>query len=657
VAVLQNKNSNYRTDLLWPLIQKTQELTGQTDEERELNFTSYRVIADHARAAAFLIADGVVPGNLGRNYVTRMIIRRAFRFGGKIGLQERFLAPVALVVIENYSEAYPELLRNQEIILKEITREEEQFQRTLEKATGQLENLLHDLEDKDKQILPGEAAANLYTTYGMPLEITRDIAQERGLDVDEPGFQQAMDEHRMASGAGKSMGPLGGEDVDVYRDILKNLQEEGKIGDEGVIYNPYGEIEFKGELLALVRENQPIERASPGDQVEVLLPLTHFYVEAGGQVSDTGMIRGENWVIHVSNMRKPAAGIVAHLGDVVEGEPKVGDAITAQVDPQRRKDIMRNHTATHLLHAALDNVLGRNARQAGSLVAPDRLRFDFTHPEALSKEELERIEAEVNKRVLEDHPLNISYKPLQQAVDEGARALFGEKYEATVRTITMDDFSYELCGGTHCNSTGEIGVFLITSEGSAAAGIRRIEAVTGREAYRRIRKQFSVLDQTAAILSTTPTKVPDKTVSLQEELSESQKQIIELRQHLANAQFDQYLNRTEAINGINVLCASFQDADANTLRQMADRFRQHYPEHGIAVLASVVDNRPIIIAAVTQDLVDRGIKAGDLVKEVAQPLGGGGGGRPTLAQAGGRDAHKLQEALESVSEWVKNKLK
>ncbi|MGD2158387.1 MAG: alanine--tRNA ligase, partial [Anaerolineales bacterium] len=511
VAVLQNKNSNYRTDLLWPLIQKTQELTGHTDEERESNFTPYRVIADHARAAAFLIADGVVPGNLGRNYITRMIIRRAFRFGGKISLQEPFLAPVAKVVVERYGDAYPELQRNQDIILNQITREEEQFQRTLEKATGQLENLLQDLKAGGKDTLPGESAANLYTTYGMPLEITRDIAQERALDVDEPGFQKAMEEHRLASGAGKSMGPLGGEDVEVYREILHILQAKDKIDAEGVIYNPYGEIEFKGELLALVRENQSIERASKGDQVEVLLPETHFYIEAGGQVSDTGFIRGEDWVIRVTELRKPAAGIVAHNGEVIEGEPKVGDVVTAKVDAQRRKDIMRNHTATHLLHAALDKVLGRNARQAGSLVAPDRLRFDFTHPEELSKEELERIEADVNKRILEDHTLNITYKPLQQAVEEGARALFGEKYEASVRTITMGDFSYELCGGTHCNSTAEIGIFLITSEGSAAAGIRRIEAVTGCEAYKRIRKRFDVLNQTAALLSTTPDMILENT--------------------------------------------------------------------------------------------------------------------------------------------------
>ncbi|MBL7163080.1 MAG: alanine--tRNA ligase [Anaerolineales bacterium] len=681
VSALQDVDSNYRTDLLWPLIKTTQKLTRHSDEQVEENFTPYRVIADHARAAAFLIADSVIPGNMGRNYVTRMIIRRGYRFGGMIGLNEPFLAKVAATVIDNYGEAYSELAHNRQTILDTITREEEQFQRTLDRATDQLASLLDDLENQCEKMLSGEQAADLYTTYGMPLEITRDIAQERHLDVNQAGFNQAMETHRLASGAGKAMGALGGEDVEIYREIRADLQERGMLDSNGVIHDPYGSLEFEGKLLALIVDGQTTEEAAPGDLVEVLLPETHFYFEAGGQVSDTGTIisppslpprerrgseGGVRWQILITDLRKPAAGIITHVGEVISGNPKVGDGVTAQIDSRRRVDIMRNHTATHLLHYALDKVLGSHARQAGSLVAPDRLRFDFTHPEAVTPEQIEQVETLVNIKILEDYVLRISYKPLQQAIEEGARALFGEKYEETVRNITITDrhedtpFSNELCGGTHCENTGEISTFVITSEGSVAAGIRRIEALTGREAYKLIQRRFRVLNHAAATLSTTPEQLLERAEATLADLSEARKKIRELRQRLASVDFTRVLDETTSVSGVDVLTANFkeaEEADADTLRQLADRFRQRYPENGVAVLASVVDERPIVIAAVTEDLVKRGIKAGDLVKFVAKPLRGGGGGRPTLAQAGGKDPSKIDEALASVAGWVEENLK
>ncbi|MBL6981792.1 MAG: alanine--tRNA ligase [Anaerolineales bacterium] len=675
VAVLQKKDSNYRTDLLWPLIKTTQKLSGHTNEQVEKEFTPYRVIADHARAAAFLVGDGVIPGNMGRNYITRMIIRRGYRFGGMLGLNEPFLAKVAETVIDNYGEAFTELERNRKTIIDTITREEQQFQRTLDRATDQLSSLLDDLESSGEKSLSGEQAADLYTTFGMPLEITRDIARERDLEVEQSGFNQAMEAHRLASGAGKAMGALGGEDVEIYRAIRADLQEKGILDSNGVTHDPYGSLEFEGKILALIVDGQSKSEAASGDLVEVLLPETHFYIEAGGQVSDTGVIispppsppregggiRG-GWEIRITDLRKPAAGLITHVGEVVSGTPKVGDAATTRIDAMRRKDIIRNHTATHLLHYALDKVLGSHARQAGSLVAPDRLRFDFTHPEALTPDELEQIEAEVNKRVLEDHKLNIQFKSLDQAIEDGARALFGEKYEETVRNITITSdyedhaFSNELCGGTHCQSTGEIGSFIITSEGSAAAGIRRIEAVTGREAYKLIQRRFGVLNRAAAMLSTTPDQLLERAEATIADLSGARKKIRDLRQRLASADFTRVLDETSIVNSVDVLTAIFKEADADTLRQMADRFRQRYPENGVAVLASVLDERPVVIAAVTENLVKRGIKAGDLVKFVAAPLGGGGGGRPTLAQAGGKDPSKIEEALASVVGWVEENI-
>ncbi|MEJ2351470.1 MAG: alanine--tRNA ligase [Anaerolineales bacterium] len=642
VSVLQGVDSNYRTDLLWPLIQTTQELTGHSDEERETNFTAYRV-----------------------NYVSRMIIRRAARFGSLIGLQEPFLSHIAETVIEEYGDFYPELVRNRATILESIKREETRFQHTVESGIAKLENALAQLNAERERVLPGEEAFDLYATYGLPLEITRDIAREQGLEVDVQGFGEAMEEHRIASGAGEAFGPLGDEEVEVYRKLLADLQAKGKLGPDGVAYDPYGSLSVEGAILAIVRRGEPVDQSQPGDQVEILLPETGFYVEAGGQVSDTGRIYTpthngtESWEIRVDDMRKPAAGIIAHVGEVVRGYPKVGDQAIAQVDAQRRRDIMRNHTATHLLHHELRKVLGEHALQAGSLVAPDRLRFDFTHPEAVRPEQLERIEAEVNRNILENYRLKITYKPLQQAIAEGAMALFGEKYGETVRTITMGEpepFSYELCGGTHVSETGDIGLFLITSEGSVAAGIRRIEAVTGRKAYELVQSRFQDLNQAAALLDASPSGTPEKVAALLEELNEAHKQIANLRRELAETHFVRELEEVPSVEGVPVLTTILPDADSNTLRQMADRFRQGFPS-GVAVLASVSDGAPILVAAVTEDLVERGLHAGELIQSVAQHLGGGGGGRPTLAQAGGKDASRLEEALASVRGWVKDHLK
>jgi alanyl-tRNA synthetase len=661
VSVLQDVDSNYRTDLLWPLILTTQKLTGQSDEQREANFTPYRVIADHARAAAFLIADGVVPGNLGRNYVTRMIIRRAYRFGGKIGLSGPFLSQVADVVINTYGDFYPELKRNRKSILISITREEEQFQRTLDRATTQLEYLLDEAIKSGQKLLTGAEAADLYTTYGMPFEISRDIAQERGLNVDEAGFTSSMDEHRLASGAGKAIGELGGEDVEVYRQIVVELEHQGSLPADGVGYDPYTRLEVSGKVLALFGNGKPIQNTVQGDEIETILPETCFYVESGGQVSDTGWIRSFDgaWEIEVQEVRKPAAGVIVHVGKVVRGYPKVGDDAIASIDVQRRRDIMRNHTATHLLHAELRRVLGEHARQAGSLVAPDRLRFDFTHPEGVTPNQLTQIEAGVNQHILGDFPLKITIKPLQQAVSEGAMALFGEKYAETVRTISIGGdkpFSYELCGGTHVGETGDIGIFLIISEGSVAAGIRRIEAVTGRKAYELIQNRFNTLNQVTNSLGTTPDYLSEKVTNLQDELSTSQKQVTTLRQSLVSVEFDKKLQQTKLVDGITVISARLNDADADTLRQMVDRFRQQYPTQAVVVLGSIKEGRPTIIAAITDDLLVHGLNAIELVRFVAAPLGGGGGGKPTLAQAGGKDASKLDVALEGVETWVKKQL-
>jgi alanyl-tRNA synthetase len=655
VAILQGKDSNYRTDLFFPLIEAVQGLTGQTDQERDDQFTPYRVIADHARAAAFLIADGVVPGNLGRNYVCRMIIRRGYRFGGHLGLQEPFLAKIASVVIDLYQEAYPELKQNKNIILNTITREEEQFQQTMDNAIMHLEDLFKNLETKKQNTLSGRSAGDLYTTYGLPFEITRDIAQERGYLVDEEGFRQAMEEHRIKSGRGSAMGDMGGEEVEFYRELLTKLQKEKKLDSGGVRYDPYQDLTMDGTILALVKDGKGVKKSKPGDQVGVVIPATPFYIESGGQVSDTGIIAGKDWQIEVDDLFQPAAGMIVHQGKVIKGNPVVGDSANASVDHVRRKDIIRNHTATHLLHAALDHVIGEHARQAGSLVAPDHLRFDFTHNKALTEQEIAAVEAEVNHRILEDHPLLIKHKPLQEAIDEGARALFGEKYAESVRTIKMGDFSYELCGGTHCDRSSEVGLFLITSEGSTAAGIRRIEAITGRAAYQFVQNRFQELKNASQYLSTGPDQVADQIKASLNQLKKTEKSREVLLKKLALIELNQALENLDDINGIKLLSKLVEDADLDTLRSMADRFRQKVTKNGIIVLGAEIEGTARLVAAVTDDLIKKGYHAGDLVQFTAKQVDGGGGGRPGLAEAGGKNPKKLLDALNSVPQWINEK--
>jgi alanyl-tRNA synthetase len=669
VSVLQGVDSNYKSDMFAPIIDAVRTLTGHSLEQVYADFTPYRVIADHARAASFLIADGVVPGNVGRNYICRMIIRRAARFGMKLGLDKPFLAQAAAAVIENYGSFYPELDQNKATILDSLTREEQRFARTVETGTAQLDGLLDEVRQTGKTVLDGAKAFDLYATCGLPFEISRDIAREQGLDVDEAGFRSAMEAHRLASGGGKAMGKMGGEDAEFYAELLKDLQSQGKLGAEGVVYDPYTSLSVDGTVLALVVGGQLVEQVQAGDRVEVILPKTGFYIESGGQISDTGFISSskgeEDWQIEITEMRKPAAGVVVHVGEVLNGRPKVGDRFVAGVDLARRHDIMRNHTATHLLHAALHQVLGDGARQAGSLVAPDRLRFDFNHPEAMTPEQLERVEQLVNQAVADDMPVLPRSKSRDEAIAEGAMALFGEKYGETVRTITIAEpgggsagerYSYELCGGTHLERTSDVGMFLIVSESSAAAGVRRIEAVTGRGAYDLVSRRFKLLKETAGLLKSSLEEVPHKVDSLQDELASAHKEIAALRAEMATSSLASQLDSVETVDGVSLLVMEMPGGDKDSLGKLADNFRERYPQNGVCLVAAPGEDSVLVMAAVTQDLIKRGVKAGDLVGFVSRQLGAGGGGAPHLAFGGGKDVAKVPAALDSVKGWLEEKL-
>ncbi len=652
VSVIQDVDSDYKIDLFSGALDALRSLTGASLEEMYADFTPYRVIADHGRAAAFLIADGVVPGNVGRNYICRMIIRRAARFGTKLGLHQPFLAKVADAFISSYGDFYPELVKSRETIIDNLTREEVRFAQTVEKGTAYLEGMLEELRKSGGKVLDGRKAFDLHATYGLPFEISRDIAREQDLDVDEAGFRLAMDEHRIASGGGNAIGRMTGEDAEFYSKVLQDLQQTGAIGDTGVEYNPYEWLHTEGALLALVANGRLLADAGAGDRLEVLLPKTGFYIESGGQVSDTGVIRAANdsWEIEVDEMRKPSAGVIVHAGEVIFGHPKTGDLAFADVDPARRHDIRRNHTATHLLHAALRKILGEHVRQAGSVVSPEHLRFDFTHHQPIPPEVLAEIEAEMNRHVWENLEVVTREMPYAEAIALGAMALFGEKYGDVVRTITVPGVSRELCGGCHVRTTGQIGLVRLVGETGVGAGVRRIEALTGPGAFDWLMGRVRLLDGVAGVVGSAPEHLARRVEALVEERKKLEKRVEELIRG-GGARADA---STTEVNGTTIAVTSSATADRNEIGAMVDAFRSH-PRSGVLVVLTTGE-RPGIHVAVTDDLVAGGVVAPDLVNRLAALSGGKGGGRPHFASAGAGDPSKLGEVERRAPEIVREAL-
>ncbi len=661
-AASQRVVATYDTDLFTPILRRVQELLGHSDQDVEDKIVSYRVIADHGRAVTFLVGDGVIPGNEGRNYVLRMILRRAARFGRKIGFTEPFLGEVAQVVIDIMGDHYEDLRRRREFILNIIRQEEERFQRTLDVGLALLDDIMAGLRKGGETVIPGTAAFRLYDTFGFPLDLTRDVGGEHGFTVDEEGFQVALEEQRARGRASQQFVAVDAEELEAYVRLLENLKNEGKLGPDGVehLYDRY--IELESVVLAIMRDGVLVARASEGDEIEMVLAATPFYVESGGQVSDVGSMaqyeEGEDaprWEVEILDTRQPVPGLIVHVGRVTRGKPRVDDPVWAMVDASYRMDVARNHTATHLLHSELRYILGEHVQQAGSLVAPDRLRFDFTHGAMLTQDELDAVEQSVNDAILANYPLRTEGMSYKEAVSAGAMALFGEKYGDEVRVIQIgvpgEPFSQELCGGTHVHQTGEIGIFRIVSEGSVGAGVRRIEAVTGRAAQQLVQKRLGALDAAATHLGAPPEEVDRAVLRLLGELHDRQKEMAELRRELARLEFGTLLQQVQEVQGIPVLAARVQAVDAETLREMTDWLRNRLGSV-VIVLGAIIDEKPSFVAAITPDLVEKGLKAGTLIKQVARVVGGGGGGRPTLAQAGGRDPRRLDEALALVPQAV-----
>jgi len=663
LAVLQGVDSNYKTDLFTPLIDRVQEMIGHSDEQVQEHLVAYRVIADHARAVTFLIGDGVLPGSEGRNYVLRMILRRAVRFGRDLGFDDPFMAEVAKVVIESMGPAFPELVNRRAFILNTISQEEQRFLRTLDQGLARLHELMDELSDAGDTVIPGKDAFHLYDTLGLPLEITRDVAEERGFSIDEAGYQAALEAQRQRAREAEAFETHDEETLLRYQGVLLDLQGRDLLSDDGVAHDPYASLELETEVAAVLRDGRPVTSVQEGDTVDIVLPQTCFYVEAGGQVADKGVIRGvagdSPWVVEVEDVREPVAGLIVHIGEVSSGQPRVGDAAVAAVNRQRRKDIARNHTATHLVQNALRRTLGEHVQQAGSLVAPDRLRFDFTHPSLLTREELQAVTQQVNEAILANYPVDSSEMAYRQALEEGVIALFGEKYGETVRTLRVGDpeepFSRELCGGTHVNETGEIGSFHIVSQESVGAGVRRLEAVTGRGAIDFVERRLGLLEGTAACLGVPPDDVRERVEALQDDLEAAQSQIDRLRQRLAHQAFEGLLGQVETVAGTSLIAAQVDVPAVERLREMTDWFRDRLGS-GVFILGAAVDGRPVLIASVTPDVVERGGDAVEIVRRMGRLMGGGGGGRPAMAQAGGSDPGKLDEALKLASTILEEQL-
>ena len=637
-AVVQGKRSNYDTDLFQNIIRAIEQVSGKRYDAATADGVSMRVIADHARATTFLVGDGVLPSNEGRGYVLRRIMRRAIRHGKRLGLERPFLAGVCGAVIEEMGGAYPETRENRAFIEKVAATEEESFRRTLDKGLAILEVEMARLAEAGERVIAGQVAFQLYDTFGFPMDLTRTIAAEHGLAVDEPGFDKHMAEQRARSewkGSGEAA--VG----DLHKQIATELGETKFLGYESGT--------ARAEVKAIVVNGARVARAGKGDRVEVIAEATPFYGESGGQVGDVGTLAAPGVRVTVKDAQRPVPGMVVHVGEVVEGELAVGDLVELSVDEARRDLVRANHSATHLLHWALRQKLGEHVKQAGSVVAPDHLRFDFSHFQPLEPEELRQIEATVNDLVRQNEAADTAVLELAAARQTGAMMIFGEKYGDRVRVVRLGP-SKELCGGTHVRRTGDIAFFKISSEESIAAGVRRIVACTGPKAVELAQRTEEELKKAAALLKVGAFEVAQKIEQAQRRARELEHELEEARAKVATARSGDLAGQAKDVNGVKLLAARVE-GDGNALRELADRLRDKLG-HGVVALGSAQDGKAVLLVAVTKDLTGR-VKAGDLVREAAKLVGGKGGGKPELAQAGGPDAAGLDKALARVEELVR----
>lgn len=636
-AVLQKKKNNFETDLFFPIIEKAENLSGVSYGSGGQNDVALKVISDHARAVTNLIADGILPSNEGRGYVLRRILRRAVRFGRLLGIQQSFMGQMSDEVIRMMSPAYPDLSEKQDYIKKVISTEEKRFQSTLRAGNDLLSDMIGQARSAEAKVLSGDSVFKLYDTYGFPWELTEEIAKENGMDIDQQGFMAAMEEQRSRARKARARTSLKVATPDTTGIAADTLTEEDADGDT--------------RILLLGENGKPVQEAADGSEVTVILQNTPFHAEGGGQVGDTGHLIGPAGVLDVSDAYHLPDGIPYLAGTVREGVLNCGDRVHAEVDRERRHALAQNHTATHLLQAALRKILGVQVTQAGSLVLPDRLRFDFTWPEPVSQKQLDAAEKLVNEQIWKGLPVQINEMDLEKAKKMGAMALFGEKYGSKVRVVRAGDFSIELCGGSHVANTGEIGMFRILGEGGIGSGIRRIEAVTGQSAYDRMKEDQSILLRAGVLLKTDPEKLEEKISKVLSLTSAQAQEIDRMKKKAAGAQIQSILHAVHEKHGISYFAASVSADSMDELRKTADLVKMQLPSYAF-LLGTAVEGKVYLVAMASPDAVTKGAHMGRLISAAAALCGGGGGGRPDMAQAGGHRADKLKEALRTGEEHI-----
>jgi alanyl-tRNA synthetase len=646
-AVLQGKFNNYDSDLFFPIMSTLEQLSGKTYGDNNQDDTAMRVIADHARATTFLVADGVLPANEGRGYVLRRIMRRAVRYGKYLGLEKSFMEEVTTAVVSEMIDAYPHLGDATSLLAKVVNNEEERFRETLENGLALLDEEISRLIKGKSQVISGSFIFKLYDTFGFPFDIVRDIALERGLNFDEAGFMDEMENQRQ-----KSRHSRKGEGVKLLGEGVKSFAAEGKKAE----FIGYDESSVSTRVEGLLNlEGERVGLLNSGERGRLYVGRTPFYAESGGQIGDCGEIKWVGGRAKVTGTSVEGEKIILHAIDIVEGELAEGSEVTLFVERGRRRAIAAHHSATHLLQAALRKVLGDHVKQAGSLVGPDRLRFDFTHFSPLSPGEIEAVEYLVNEKIWDNIPIVTQLLAKEDAVKAGATALFGEKYEENVRVVSMADFSKELCGGTHVQAAGEIGVFKIQSEGGIASGVRRIEALAGRAAFDEIQALSRRERLTGTLLNAgNPEEITGKVENLVRNIKSMEKQVAELSRQLASSDLDSVFDNAVIVGGIKVIGAEIPLDSPKTLREVGDKVRDSLGS-GVAVLGGTINGKAALLAIVSSDLTSK-VKAGDLVNRVAKIVGGKGGGRPDMAQAGGPMIDKISEAIKSVPKAVKDLL-
>ena len=645
-TIMQGVDSIFEIDTMKNILNEVCKKAGVEYGDDHKTDVSLRIITDHIRSVTFMIADGILPSNEGRGYVLRRLLRRAARHGKLLGINNAFLFELCDVVIENSKEAYTELETKKDYIKKIIKLEEEKFDETIDQGMGILDEYISEMKKDNEKILKGDKAFKLYDTYGFPAELTSEILEEIGMSIDMEGFNNEMKLQKERARAAREETNYMGADIDAYTSLSSDIHTE---------FTGYDKLEDTGEILIIVKDGERVNNAQSDDKISLILDRTPFYAEMGGQVGDRGKIISQNAEIEIEDCRKTSNGKVIHIGRVISGSVSTGDKVTAKVNKMRRNDISRNHTATHLLDAALRNVLGTHVQQAGSLVDDEKLRFDFTHFKPLSEEELKKVERLVNEKILEGLDVVTYEKTLEEAKKMGAIALFDEKYADTVRVVCAGDFSMELCGGTHISNTSSIGMFKIISENGVAAGVRRIEAVTGKGAVNYIENLEKILKETAGILKAQIKDAPLKAQSITEEVKQKDKEIEILKGKMASNISDDIAKTSKNIKGINVVTAVC-DLDVNGLRDLGDKLKCKLGK-SIVVLASTKGDKVTFISMASKDAVKDGAHSGVIVKEIAKIAGGSGGGRPDMAQAGAKNKDKVDEALQAVTAIVENMIK